>query len=110
MIHLPGGGTVTLSEEDKLTKCLFGEYYSHAASILDLKGQAVIYFVFSVSGRACFPWCVTSNHCFSFLLILAYSFSLSTSYSSLFLDPENPSIAPARSFSGGGGGVDTGLP
>lgn len=37
------------TEADKLTRCLFGEYYSHAASILDLKGKAVIYFVFSVS-------------------------------------------------------------
>lgn len=35
------------TEGDKLTRCLFGEYYSHAASILDLQGKAVIYFVFS---------------------------------------------------------------
>ncbi len=35
------------TESDKLTRCLFGEYYSHAASILDLSGRAAIYFVFS---------------------------------------------------------------
>lgn len=41
-------GTLPLpTESDKLTRCLFGEYYSHAASILDLSGRAAIYFVFS---------------------------------------------------------------
>lgn len=35
------------TEADKLTRVLFGEYYSHAASILDLTGKNVIYFVFS---------------------------------------------------------------
>ncbi|KAH8112220.1 hypothetical protein DFH11DRAFT_1545913 [Phellopilus nigrolimitatus] len=35
------------TEADKLTRVLFGEYYSHAASILDLTGKNVVYFVFS---------------------------------------------------------------
>ncbi|KAH8108912.1 hypothetical protein DFH11DRAFT_1818283 [Phellopilus nigrolimitatus] len=34
-------------EADKLMRVLFGEYYSHAASILDLTGKNMIYFVFS---------------------------------------------------------------
>ncbi|KAI5115988.1 hypothetical protein M0805_001030 [Coniferiporia weirii] len=34
-------------EEDKLEYVLFGEHHSHAASILDMAGKSVIYFVFS---------------------------------------------------------------
>lgn len=38
-----------IREESKLTSSLFGTSYTHAISMLDMQGEKVIYFVFSVS-------------------------------------------------------------
>lgn len=58
------------TEADKLTRCLFGEYYSHAASILDLKGKAVIYFVFSVSPFYTMALLIITDLCLSFVRVI----------------------------------------